>query len=336
VKLPSAKYARRTPKAPIAAQRHDFCRSADVRQQFQLITFQQTSEEHFMVKASRYIAICAICVGFTLSIASAQTYTIIDYPGAVSTTLNGGPNVEGTSVGSYTDSSGITHGFALDRRGRFTPFDPPGSTGTTPNFIGPLGTIVGGYLDASGVSHGFVLSGGQYRNVDFPGAAGTQLTSLNPLGEMTGFFCTDPACATKPFQGFTVSRYGQFTAFNPPGSTSSQASTVNLLGGIVGAFDSGGVTHGYLLWRGNYVTIDYPGGTFTFAGGNNLQGDIVGAWRDTAGVFHSFLLRNGHFTSFDPPATVGFSDATGINVEGTIVGLYSDSAGVLHGFIRKP
>jgi uncharacterized membrane protein len=289
-----------------------------------------------MVKVVRSIAICAISVGFTLSIAWAQTYTTIDYPGAVSTTINGGPNVEGTSIGSYTDSAGVTHGFKLTAFGHFTAFDPPGSTATTPNFISPDGTIVGGYLDASGVSHGFVLSGGRYRNVDFPGAAGTQITGLNPQGEMTGFFCTDPACAAKPFQGFIVSRHGQFTAFNPPGATSSQASTINLLDAIVGAFDSGGVTHGYLFFLGHYVTIDYPGGNFTFAGGNNLQGDIVGAWRDTSNVFHSFLLRNGHFTSFDPPGTVGFSDATGINLEGTIVGLYSDAAGVLHGFIRKP
>ena len=290
-----------------------------------------------MVKIFRFVAICAISAGFTFSIASAQTYTTIDYPGAVATTLNGGPDPQGTSVGTYTDTVGVTHGFTLNKHGVFTPFDPPGSTATTPNFISPQGTIVGGYLDAAGVSHGFVLSGGAYRNVDFPGAAGTVLTGLNPSGEMVGFSCVDPACVNKPFQSFTVSKQGQFTLFNPPGATSSQASTVNPAGAIVGAYDdSAGTTHGYLLYHGSYVTVDYPGSTFTFNGGNNPQGDIVGAWRDTAGVFHSFLLRNGVFTSFDPPGTVGFSDASGINPGGIIVGIYADAAGAVPGFIRTP
>src|ERR1700757_2605920 len=103
-----------------------------------------------MVKIFRFVAICAISAGFTFSIASAQTYTTIDYPGAVATTLNGGPDPQGTSVGTYTDTVGVTHGFTLNKHGVFTPFDPPGSTATTPNFISPQGTIVGGYLDAAG------------------------------------------------------------------------------------------------------------------------------------------------------------------------------------------
>ena len=290
-----------------------------------------------MRKLFRSVAVCAIGVGLSaFSIAVAQTYTTVDYPGAAATTLNGGPNVEGTSVGTYTDSAGATHGFKLNVFGHFTAFDPPGATATTPNFISPEGTIVGGYVDASGVSHGFVLTGDHYRNVDFPGAAGTELTGLNPQGEMTGFTCSDAACAN-PLESFTVSPRGAFTAFNPPGAVTSEASTVNLEGAIVGAYtDSGGTTHGYLLYHGSYVTIDYPGSIFTFCGGNNALGAIVGAWQDTAGTFHSFLLTHGSFTSFDPPGATGGSDASGINVEGTIVGLYADSAGAVHGFIRRP
>jgi hypothetical protein len=139
-----------------------------------------------MTKIFRFLAACAISVAFaTLSIASAQVYTSIDFPGAVTTTLNGGPNPQGTDIGSYTDTSGVTHGFVL-QKGVYTSFDPPGSTSTTPNWISPEGVIVGGYLDASKVSHGFTLSGGKYTTVDFPSAAGTILTSLNPSGQMSG------------------------------------------------------------------------------------------------------------------------------------------------------
>jgi hypothetical protein len=294
-----------------------------------------------MIKVFRFLAICTISVAFaTLSIAWAQTYTTVDFPGATATTLNGGPNPQGTSVGSETDTSGVTHGFTLTKKGVFTSFDPPGSTLTLPNFISPQGVIVGGYNDASSVSHGFVLAAGNYTTIDFPGAAGTTLTGLNPSGEMSGFSCSDPACGTTgnstTNHSFTVSKKGAFTSFDPPGAVSSTASTVNPSGAVVGAYtDRGGVTHGYLLYHGTFTTIDFPGAIFTFAGGNNPEGDIIGAYTDTAKVTHSFLLSNGVFTSFDPPGAI-FSDASGINPGGIIVGIYVDAANVEHGFIRTP
>jgi len=291
-----------------------------------------------MRKLFRSVAVCALGVGLSaFSIAVAQTYTTVDYPGATATTLNGGPNPQGTSVGTYTDSSGVTHGFKVTASGHFTAFDPPGSKATTPNFIDPEGTIVGGYIDAGGVSHGFVLTGGHYRNVDYPGAAGTVLSSINPWGEMSGFSCSsDPTCNNGPFLSFTVSPRGAFTGFNPPGSNSSQASVVNALGLVVGAYsDSSNNVHGYAFFNNHFVTTDYPGAVFTFDGGLNVQGDIVGEYQNSDQVPHSFLLRNGHYTGFDPPGATA-SDASGINVEGTIIGLYADSAGAVHGFIRRP
>jgi len=294
-----------------------------------------------MIKVFRFVAVCAITFAFaTLSIAWAQSYTTVDFPGAVATTLNGGPDPQGTSVGSQTDTGGVTHGFTLSKKGVFTSFDPPGSTLTTPNFISPQKTIVGAYNDAGSVSHGFILDGGKYTTLDFPGAAGTTLTGINPSGELSGFYCSDPACGTtgnpSTNHSFVVSKKGVFTSFDPPGAVSSTASTVNPSGAVVGAYrDSGGVTHGYLLYHGTFTTIDFPGSVFTFAGGNNPEGDIIGIYFDTGGVGHSFLLSNGVFTSFDPPGAT-LSDASGINPGGTIVGIYVDSANVTHGYIRTP
>jgi len=291
------------------------------------------------MKVFRFLAMCTISVALaTLSIAWAQTYTSIDYPGATATTLNGGPNPQGTSVGSWTDTSGVTHGFELTKKGVFTSFDPPGSTLTSPNFISPQGAIVGSYLDASKVSHGFILAGGQYTTLDFPGAPGSELTGLNPSGEISGAYCSDPACGAtgnpSTNHSFVVSKKGTFTSFDPPGAVSSTASTVNPSGAVVGAYtDSGGVTHGYLLDHGTFTTIDFPGATYTFGGGNNPEGDIIGAYRDSGGVFHAFLLSKGVFTSFDFPGAA-LTDAAGINPSGIIVGVYLDSANVAHGFIR--
>ena len=299
-----------------------------------------------MIKVFRFLAMCAISVAFaTWSIASAQSYTTVDYPGAALTELIGGPNPQGTSVGGYTlTAGGALHGFTV-RGGVFTPFDPPGSTFTTVNFINPRGDIVGSYVDTGGVSHGFVLSGGAYTRVDYPGAAGTTLSSINPSGEMSGATCSDPACgvagATNVTHSFLVSKKGVFSAtFDPPGAASSTSSVVIPSGAVVGAFtDLTGTTcstqcQGYMLLHGSYATINFPGAAFTFAGGANAPGDIVGIYTDASGVSHGFLF-NGAYKSFDYPGAI-FTEATGINPSGVIVGLYVDSAGVVHGFIRTP
>jgi hypothetical protein len=238
-----------------------------------------------MIKLSRFMAICTIGAAVAASsFGWAQTYTTVDYPGATLTELIGGPNPQGTSVGGYLLTSGGLHGFTV-RGGVFKPFDPPGSTFTSANFINPQGDIVGAYVDASGVSHGFVLSGGSYTRVDYPGAAGTELTSVNPSGEMSGATCSDPACgvfgATNVTHSFLVSKKGVFSAtFDPPGATSSTSSVVIPSGAVVGAYTTlSGTTcstqcEGYMLFHGSYATINYPGSIFTFAGGANAPGDI--------------------------------------------------------------
>jgi len=298
-----------------------------------------------MIKVIRFLAVCAFSVA--ASITWAQTYTPVDYPGATATTLNGGPNPQGTSVGSWTDQGGVIHGFTLTAKGVFKSFDPPDSTLTVPNFISPQGDIVGQYLDGSSVSHGFILSGGDYTTVNYPGAPGTSLTGINPSGELSGLFCSDPACgqtgngSTNVEHSFVVSKKGVFTSFDPPGATGSLASTVNPSGAVVGAYDTSvegtcfNVCQGYLLSGEKFVTINFPGSGFTFVGGNNAPGDAVGEYFDSAGIGHSFLLSHGVFTSFDPPGAI-FSGATGINPGGVIVGIYFDSAFVEHGYIRTP
>ena len=299
-----------------------------------------------MNKVFRFFAICTIGAALaTSSIAWAQTYTAVNYPGAVLTELIGGPNPQGTSVGGYTlTAGGALHGFTV-RGGVFTPFDPPGSTFTTANFINPRGDIVGAYVDAGGVSHGFVLSGGNYTTVDYPGAAGTALSSINPSGELSGATCSDPACgvfgATNMTHSFLVSKKGVFSAtFDPPGAISSTTSVVIPSGAVVGASTNvSGTTcatecQGYMLFHGTYATISFPGATFTFAGGANAEGNIVGIYNDASDVGHGFLF-NGAYTSFDYPGA-SFTEATGINPSGVIVGLYVDSAGAVHGFMRTP
>ena len=297
-----------------------------------------------MIKLLQFLVICTMTVAFGSSIARAQTYKQVDvpFPGAILTELGGGPNPQGTSVGTWRDAAGVFHGFSLTADGVFTSFDPPGSTFTQATFISPQGVIVGLYLDSSSVSHGFILVGGKYTTVDAHGVAGTALSGISPLGEISGFTCSDPACgnlgAPNTSHSFVRSTTGVFTIFDPPGAISSAASTVSPTGEVVGAYtDNAGNGHGYLFNQGKFTTIDFPGATFTFIGGGNPEGDVVGLYIDAAGASHAYMLHNGVFTSFDyPEVGVQFTVGTGINPGGVIVGVFQDSSGGVHGFIRTP
>ncbi len=291
-----------------------------------------------MLKVFRFLVISIVSSPFALSSAWAQEFETVQFPGAVFTELTGGPNLEGTSVGIYTDTAGLTHGFSLTIEGKMTSFDPPGSQFTTPNFINLEGVIVGGFLDAGGVARGFVLKGGEFTTLDFPGAPGTILTGISSLGEISGESCESILCDTIT-HSFVRSAKGVFTSFDPPGAVSSAANTVSILGEVVGVFtDSAGNTHGYVLNNGKYTTIDVPGAVFTFAGGGNAQGDVVGQFTNANGVNGAFLLSKGKFTTFEAPgagtSSGQGSGASGINLEGTIVGLYVNSQNTTFGFIR--
>jgi uncharacterized membrane protein len=69
------------------------------------------------------------------------------------------------------------------------------------------------------------------------------------------------------------------------------ATTSNGAGQIVGTYDAGGVTRGYLLDKGTLTTIDVPGSIATYAYGINAGGRIVGRYRDSAADSHGFLAQ---------------------------------------------
>jgi hypothetical protein len=77
--------------------------------------------------------------------------------------------VSGAVVGSYTDSSGVGHGY-LRYHGTFTTIDFPGAIFKFTGAGNPKGDIVGLYTDSGGVNHAFLLSNGVFTSFDFPGA----------------------------------------------------------------------------------------------------------------------------------------------------------------------
>jgi probable HAF family extracellular repeat protein len=119
------------------------------------------------------------------------------------------------------------------------------------------------------------------------------------------------------------SGFGTFTTIDVPGASSTGAFAIvriNPSGDIVGSYGSAdGKTHGFLLSKGVYTSIDFPGAGVTSANGINSEGEIVGAYRDGNGRAHGFLLSEGTFTNIDFPGAT-FTAADGINPSGSIVG----------------
>ena len=118
-----------------------------------------------------------------------STYTTIDDPSGIGTTIAAGINDAGQIVGGYTDSSGVKHGF-LYSGGTYTTLDDPlGTKGTAAVGINDVGQVVGEYFDSSGMQHGFLYSGGVYTTIDDAlGTEGTEALGINVAGQIVGYY----------------------------------------------------------------------------------------------------------------------------------------------------
>ena len=79
----------------------------------------------------------------------------IDFPGAISTTLQG-INTAGIMVGRYNNADGVIHAFVAKLPHTFISFDYPAATQTSFNDISDKNLISGRYTDGAGIAHGFI------------------------------------------------------------------------------------------------------------------------------------------------------------------------------------
>ena len=138
-------------------------------------------------------------------------YTTIDDPLGAGGTQALGINNAGQIVGTYSDSSGKSHGFLYNPNANTysTLDDPLGAQGTLAFDINNAGQIVGFYTDSSSKRHGFLynLNGGTFITLDDPLATGgTDPSGINDAGQVVGFYVDN------------TGRHGflEITAPNPP------------------------------------------------------------------------------------------------------------------------
>jgi hypothetical protein len=236
--------------------------------------------------------------GFLLS---EGTLTTIDYPGGISGTASPqGISSDGVVVGLYTDHGTIaggdafrTRAFLRDASGNFTAIDFPGAENTFAIKLTPRGQVVGCYhhqgkdfaVSGGGTMHGYAYENGTYESFSVPGTMHNGIARHGRL--IVGVWWPSPI----EFHAYKVAD-GDYQLLDIPNSISSDARDVNSSGEIVGFFvDSANNTHGFLLKKRDFTTIDFPGEDVvsTQARGINPQGDIVGFYvsKDASGKLHT-------------------------------------------------
>jgi predicted membrane protein len=111
-------------------------------------------------------------------------------------------NPAGTTAGTYTDASNVTHGFVRSPNGTITTFEAPGSAFMVVFAINPAGTLTGYYF--TDTFHGFLRAPhGAFTTFDVPGSTGTAGFAINPAGTVTGVFF-DAAGGMHGFLFFTI------------------------------------------------------------------------------------------------------------------------------------
>ena len=299
------------------------------------------------------------------------TVIAIDAPNAGTGNYQGtivvGIDTAGDLAGTYIDTSGLSHGFALPSGGTIAAFDATCATGTYQGTVVraiDAGGDTTGYFTCSGTTHGFVrTASGTISTFDAPLAGdGISPFAINSLGAVTGFSGTDQL-------GFVRNAGSTATTFGIPVPGQSQftyptmGTAINTAGVIAGAYYSNtdNVSHGFVRAANGTITTFDPvnvatspaSNSSTWNSGNvptaiDTTGDIAGSYTDTTGVRHGYLrTAAGVLTSFDAPGaettpcaksgvgsvacgtiSVGMDDAM------DIVGTFFNLDGVACGFLR--
>lgn len=283
------------------------------------------------------ITLCV--VGFLLVLATAVVaqdspglifkFSKASVPGATSTSA-GGINNLGMSVGLYTDSAGVQHGYILKGTKYTTLDDPHAMAGTTgASNIQYNGTaVVGSYLNSAGVGVGFVYKKGIYGDILGPkGNKGTSANAINDKLDIVGNY-TDSAGAV---HGFLLVN-GKYKTLDVPKALATYATGINNKGTIVLYYivNSNG-TAGAVFTTNNgktYTKINVPGAG---PGGSaaldvNNETDVCFQWFDKAGVFHGALLHGGKYYKFDFPKAYE-TYGGGLNDRSTVAGGYIPTKG---------
>ena len=131
--------------------------------------------------------------------------------------------------------------------------------------------------------------------------------------------------------GFASPAFAQkITTFDVPGAFLTNPVSIGSDGQIVGCYQIGITTHGFLRnTEGTFVSLDPPGATFSYARAVSDTGQVLGGYVDSNFVNHGFLWSpDGEYTTIDVGS--GSTYPIDMNPAGDITGISASQ-----GFLRK-
>jgi probable HAF family extracellular repeat protein len=300
------------------------------------------------------IGLIPVLFAFTADAAPPKQSTGITYNATLLNIPNGsnpsGINDAGQIVGQYSDNQ---HGFI------YTLTNPPsvtlirdGTANTRAYGINNAGQVVG-ENDVGNIAYGFLYNGGNFTNFSVPsGVPQTVALGINSTAQIVGYGggVVSPGGVAGPYEGFLYlgSTY-EVLKVPEPGARNTIAEGINSTGEIVGYWDNGTRSFGFIYKNGTYTTINVPGSTNTSLNAINDLGQIVGVYTDTNNnTAHFFIYQNGNY---DPItvllggqalfvngvlAVANGGGVNGINKAGQIVGLASTSNCTNCAFVADP
>lgn len=215
------------------------------------------------------------------------TITDYDVPVADAATELYALNDKGAFNGNYQSKSGRA-GFIQSAKGRFTSFNPSGSTYRYPIAVNDSSVVTGFYADESNVFHGFVRAAkGAITAFDPAGSTSTLPYAINAKGLIVGYYSD----ANNVCHGFMRAADGTITGIDVPDATNTSAYGINTHGDIVGSYDnSSNVLHGYRRSpAGKFTTITLRHVKNNGAAGVNDTGVITGDYTKTSGATQGYV-----------------------------------------------
>lgn len=260
-------------------------------------------------------------------------FRIIDFPGAVSTSVNG-VNNHGHVVGSYSDGF-TSHGFLYDGTD-FVTIDYTSLPGSTfLRDINDSGKIVGGFSLAGDYyyTNDFIYDGQSFTSLSFPGNTETYIGGINDAGFAAGGYYD---WADNSSNGFLY-KDGVFTMF-PSTVMFTDANDTGQIIGVEPDFYISALLNGAGMGQINFDQDNNPYGIDIWAWGINDAGVIVGDFYDSdlnASVGFIYDSAGGRVTSLLYPGST-YTGLSGINDLGQLVGSFADADYVTHAFLATP
>lgn len=257
-----------------------------------------------LTKVIFLLLIAGILAVPTASAQASYKFIELSIPGSISATAYG-VNDAGAIVGSYTDSTGIVHGFKLAGSTLTTIDDPSGNGSSTVCYsISNTGVIVGAYAIGF-FSNGFMYKNGAFTDIVPPESVGTTAYGINDAGWIVGTYLNGTSQLGFLYDG---SAYSDLTV---PGMVTTLAIGINSSDLItLEAADASGSLTSWEYNGTDYTQLNVPGANITVVHFINDRGEIAFGWFDELGAEHGAIYANGIYYPTDDPA-------------GTNTGIYS-------------